>query len=533
MIAARSGASNILAKAICFCLATLTLSIGLNDTLPQPTRELLPACYATEGVAAQSLKIGGIYYFAFDGIGLEKIKKIMPVKVGDSVSFSPGDMRNLKKKLVDAVHESTDDEPSDIAIVVSDKICFCYVGLRGKNLDESTISIGSVGARSQLRVPEKIQSKYLELMQAEFSASARNSGTEKLKANLFREEIEKEAIKSADELLAVSLSSSDAFHRKIANYCLGLIANNKDQLDALAKATHDSDSAVRADAIKALTAISRNEKLQALVPAVQMIPLLNSPTWSERNKGVELVSLYTKSRQPQFLEELRKQALASLKEMAAWDSDHARAALLILGRTAGIPEDRLSELINKDDRVAILSAVGSKSGSMDKASQLKSSESAQKVVSKLATKTKAPALTNGFYLVLREFPDNKKINATGKNELILVNDYRFLSPEERDTAEYLVIDRSQFVPFELKAQPSKQTDERGRPKLLLTLNQSQVKPLENFTTKYKGRHVVIVVGGEVVTKHKIREAIKGGLIQITRCSDNGCEAIYTELARKK
>lgn len=530
---------------------------------------LLPACNAhspqdvyVPKLTTQSLKVGGVYYFACDGISLKKIKQAMSVKEGDFLHFTPGEMGSLRRRLVDAVHEATDDEPSDVAIIVTDetqtdaakshadKICYCYIGLRGKNLEDSTIEIGSVGARAPLKVPEKIQSKYLEIMQSEFRSSAGNAGTEKLKANLVREELLKDALKNADELLAVSRSSSDALHRRIANYCLGLIANNKDQLEALARATHDSDVTVRKNAISALMSIGQNESLQALVPAVQLIPLLNSPTWSERNQGSALISIYTKSRQAEFLEELRKQALPSLKEMAGWDADHARAALLILGRIGGINEDKLLALINKDERSEILACVSQNSAAKqvakDQAELNKSVHAAQKLVSKLQDKpasaqkmlaarsitSRRADLPNGFYLVLRESPDNKHVRAAGKNEVILVNDYRFLAPEERDTAEYLVIDRTQFIPFEMKGLPDKQRDERGRPKLLVTLSESQIKPLEDFTSKYAGRQVVIVVGGEVVTKHKIREAIKGGLIQITRCTDNGCEAIYTELVKK-
>ena len=561
-------ASSITKSFISIAATNLLCSVlALATDLTTPLNALIPAAIAgsaqesaPQKLALETLDIGGVFYFACDGINLKKIKQIMTVKEGDIVQFSPREMGLLKKRLLDAVHTATDDEPSDIAIVASDKVCYCYVGLRGKNLDDSTISIGSVGARSHLKVPEKIQSKYLEILQADLKSSAPNSGTDKLKANLVRDEIIKEAMKCPDELLQVSLNSSDALHRRMANFCLGLIANNKEQLEALAKATHDSDVAVRNEAIATLMLMAQKPALQALVPAVQFIPLLNSAKWSERNKGVELVALYTKSRQPQFIEELKKQALPSLKEMAGWDADHARPALLILGRIAGIADEKLNPLVAKGDKTAILAALGQGSAAKESAKEQakidKNAKSAQKLVSKLADGGKGGAsprlnsssaqsasssllapkkneLANGFYLVLREYPDNKHVRASNKNEVVLVNDYKFLAPEERETAEYLVVDKTQFVPFDLKSSPNKQTDERGRPKLLVTLKDTQVKPLEDFTRKNAGHHVVIVVGGDAVTKHKIREPIKGGLIQITRCTDNGCEAIYTELTKSK
>lgn len=533
-------------------LCCLCCGLPVESNTPQD-----PAAISKQ-ISVQTVKVGGIYYFACEGIDLKKIKHVMSVKEGEVVQFSPPEMRKLKQRLLDAVHQATDDEPSDIAIIASDSTCYCYIGLRGKNLENSTISIGSVGARSPLKVSEKLQAHYLEVLQADFRSSENRSGTEKLKANLLREELIKESLKDADELLRISRSSSDALHRRIANYCLALIANSADQMDALARATHDSDANVRNDAIKFIATIGQKESLQALVPAVQLIPLLNSPNWGERNKGVDLVCQYTKSRQPEFLDELKRQAMPSLKEMAAWDPDHARSALFILGRIGGIAEDRLTDLVNKDDRVSVLASLANKTPSQQLAKQQdqqkKAAQSAQKFVSKLNLDTKSAglaqgdkkldsfgpvngkkgvALANGFYLVLRESPDNRHVHANGKNELILVNDYKFLAPEERDTAEYLVVDRTQFIPFDLKMDPNKQTDERGRPKLLVTLKDSQVKPLHDFTQKNVGKHVVIVVGCEVVTKHKVKEPINGGLIQISRCTDNGCDAIYSELTKAK
>jgi preprotein translocase subunit SecD len=84
----------------------------------------------------------------------------------------------------------------------------------------------------------------------------------------------------------------------------------------------------------------------------------------------------------------------------------------------------------------------------------------------------------------------------------------------------------------LGGNPEKGKDEKGRPKLLLTLEKTQIKPLEEFTTKNVNKSIAIVIGKDVVTTHKIRQPITGGRMQITRCTDNGCEAIYTQLQGK-
>ena len=43
------------------------------------------------------------------------------------------------------------------------------------------------------------------------------------------------------------------------------------------------------------------------------------------------------------------------------------------------------------------------------------------------------------------------------------------------------------------------------------------RALERLTRDHLGRQLTIVLGGEVVTMHKIREVIKGGDVQISSC----------------
>jgi hypothetical protein len=68
-----------------------------------------------------------------------------------------------------------------------------------------------------------------------------------------------------------------------------------------------------------------------------------------------LVAL-TKSRDPRVLAQLRAEAIDPLLEMARWRSiGHAEAALLVLGRIAGMDEDALTKLIEAGQVNAILS----------------------------------------------------------------------------------------------------------------------------------------------------------------------------------
>lgn len=142
-------------------------------------------------------------------------------------------------------------------------------------------------------------------------------------------------------------------------------------------------------------------------------------------------------------------------------------------------------------------------------------------------------LPDGLYRVIRLAGEGKLVGQLSRGERLLVNDFHFLEPAERQGKEYVVLQVEPFIPFMLAESPTKDKDSQGKPKLFLQLDEVQIKPLEEFTRQNTGQKVAIVIGGEIVTVHKVREAITGGRIQITRCTDNGCQAIYTEIAKKQ
>ncbi len=140
-------------------------------------------------------------------------------------------------------------------------------------------------------------------------------------------------------------------------------------------------------------------------------------------------------------------------------------------------------------------------------------------------------LADGLYRVMRIATDTKHIAPVVSGEQLLTNDFHFLEPTERGATEYVVLQTEPFIPFLLAQAPAKDKDSQGKPKLFLQLSEDQVKPLEEFTRKNTGQKVAVVIGGEIVTVHKVREPIVGGRIQITRCTDNGCQAIFTEISK--
>lgn len=103
--------------------------------------------------------------------------------------------------------------------------------------------------------------------------------------------------------------------------------------------------------------------------------------------------------------------------------------------------------------------------------------------------------------------------------------------EDYNDGEYnrLIIDTSEFVPLELEKAPTTEQQTENKKKLLLSLTQEASEQLKTFTAKHVRQRVALVVDGEALTMHKIREALTSGQLQITRCNDNACERLFVKL----
>ncbi len=166
------------------------------------------------------------------------------------------------------------------------------------------------------------------------------------------------AVKNERTLVRVLESSSDVRHRQVASDALGYGLQSDQQIRALVSAARDADDEVRNNATRALGVLVRAKaKLADKIPSETFIEMLNSGRWSDRNKAAALLDGLTGSRNPQLLEEVRLRALDALLEMAAWRRpSHAFFVRRILGRVAGLPEERIHELAQNGPVETILEA---------------------------------------------------------------------------------------------------------------------------------------------------------------------------------
>ncbi|GEM_PF-1659502 len=136
---------------------------------------------------------------------------------------------------------------------------------------------------------------------------------------------------------------------------------------------------------------------------------------------------------------------------------------------------------------------------------------------------------DGFYAVRRVSEARETLLPLAADEVIV--NYSTLFQDPGAKKEYVVITKEHFVPLTLKEMPVKAKDKTERTKfwLNISLTDDGAKKLEELTKANIGKTGTIVINGESVTRHKIREIIKDGKMVISRCADNACEYLFLEL----
>ena len=169
------------------------------------------------------------------------------------------------------------------------------------------------------------------------------------------------AAKHLDSLRNVLRTSSDADHRAFAAQVLAYNANKQAIVGDLVYAMRDANADVRNNATRALWVIAmygqQHPELKINVPYEPFIDLLNSLSWTDRNKSSLALMQLTESRNPAMLAALRTRAFDSLVDIAQWTNPgHSLAGVMILGRIAGIPDPEIYATFERGERDKIIEA---------------------------------------------------------------------------------------------------------------------------------------------------------------------------------
>lgn len=144
-------------------------------------------------------------------------------------------------------------------------------------------------------------------------------------------------------------------------------------------------------------------------------------------------------------------------------------------------------------------------------------------------------LENGIYLLKDLAVSLNKLSANESETIIETNN--LFEHNATDSIKFYLIEKEEFVPMKITEKPvisanpnpKIEGDTTRLSQLKITLLPKYAKLLEEFTTKHVNKKITIVIGGKAITKHLIREPITGGNIQISRCTDEACTVLLSEI----
>lgn len=168
------------------------------------------------------------------------------------------------------------------------------------------------------------------------------------------------ASRDLDILREVLRTSSDPDQRAFAAQVIAYAPDKRTVIDDLVYAVGDPDSGVRNNAARALAGFASfanlHPELKLSIPPTPFVKMLNSLSWSDRNKGAAVLLALTQGRDPAVLGQLREQALEALVEMARWRGPHGAFAYWLLGRVAGRPDEEVVTKWRSRDRERFIEA---------------------------------------------------------------------------------------------------------------------------------------------------------------------------------
>lgn len=168
----------------------------------------------------------------------------------------------------------------------------------------------------------------------------------------------KDNVPAVKDVLKNSSSTDD---RTAAAWLLGYAPDKAVVTADLVDAARDPNSSVRNNATRALGAIAvlaaAKPELGVRIDPTVFIEMLDSVTWTDRNKAAFVLDGLTKTKSPELFALLRQRALPDLNEMARWKSKgHEMSAAFILGRIAGWSNERTMEAFGKGRREDVIAA---------------------------------------------------------------------------------------------------------------------------------------------------------------------------------
>jgi hypothetical protein len=324
------------------------------------------------GLSADDLspRVGIVEIYGARKVSIHKIRAALGVEDGSPLPASKGAIEEKLDRITGIVASRLE------AACCVDGKTILYVGIQEKGSPHLEFRPEPDG---DITLPSEITSTYANFldsvdqsMRLEQSGESLNLGYS-LMQNSGAREYQREFIplvaKYLDTVHRVIRTSHDPEQRSMAAYVLqygprGPHTSSQIVAD-LQFALQDVDDTVRANAIRALTAMYVGSKLHpeqgVTIQSTWFVELLNSIAWSDRhNASLALVDM-TEDNNKETLQLIRERALPSVIEMARWhDLNHALPAFILAGRLAGLSKKQIDDAWIGQDHEVVLKAASKK-----------------------------------------------------------------------------------------------------------------------------------------------------------------------------
>lgn len=306
--------------------------------------------------------IGLVDYYGLHKVSESKVRQVLGVREGDPLPHSKGDTEE-KLDAISGVVESHLE-----AVCCQDGKTILYVGIEERGAPHFEIRDEPDG---EDKLPEEVTSAYGRLIESLSDAARRGSTQEDLTAGQSRsadpsaraiqDMFPQLAKEHMVELRKVIHNSADEQQRAMAVYVIAYAPKKADVLDDLQYALKDFDAGVRTNASRALVAFAVSARLHPeqdlKVEATWFIEMLNSLSWSDRNRALLALQVLTDKNDTVVLDQLRTRAMPALIEMARWKTlEHALPAYILVGRVAGLSEEQIERSWERGDRETVIAA---------------------------------------------------------------------------------------------------------------------------------------------------------------------------------
>lgn len=306
--------------------------------------------------------IGTLDFYGLNRTQEGRVRQALMAKEGDPLPTSKGD-----------AEERIDEIPGVVASHLEAVCCvggkvILYVGLEERGSPHFDLREAPEG---DVTLAPEMLSTYREFLDAVDAATRRESDAEDLTHGhslmadpLAREIQEKFPAFAKDrikELREVLRNSYDEEQRAAAAYIIGYAPRKNEIVDDLQFALRDADPGVRGNGVRGLLAVAIYARLNPdsdiKIEPTWFVEMLNSLSWSDRNRALRALDTLTEKRDPSTIGLLRERALTALVEMSRWKTlAHALPAFLLTGRIAGWSDQQIQDAWTRGDRESVITA---------------------------------------------------------------------------------------------------------------------------------------------------------------------------------